>query len=491
MNTKIITLLTLFAAVALGYFLGKGSGHYGAPMASDGEQEILYWVAPMDSNFRRDQPGKSPMGMDLVPVYAGGQSTDEFSVSISASTTQNLGVRTDEAVIEPWVDAISAVGEIAWDSSKINKVYARAEGWLETLNLNSVGQQLRTGESLYGLYAPQLVTAQEEYLQALRSGNSGQINNSRRRLLALGLTTKQVEQLKQLRKAERLVDQRVDQSSVVLSLEVAAGSYVTPKTEIATLVNTDSVWVEAYLPESDAALVSVGDSLSVSIPAYPQVKVDARVDYVYPELDRATRTVKIRAIIDNSEGRYKAGMFARLDVNASQADALQVPIQSIIRMRDGNRVVVANGDGLFTVKPVRLGAESATSVVVLDGLQAGDRIVTSGQFLLDAEANGQQALTRLDSLKTAEGSATILGFPQRGQIRLEHDPIESLGWPSMNMVFAVSNSVNLMPFNKQDRVSIRISERLDGRWAITAIAPLADKQSSMDMPMKHEGMQHD
>lgn len=491
MNTKIITLLTLFAALALGYFFGKKSGGDAAPMASDSEQEILYWVAPMDSNFRRDQPGKSPMGMDLVPVYAGGQSTDEFSVSISASTTQNLGVRTGEAVIKPWLDVISAVGEIAWDGSKINKVYARAEGWLETLNLNSVGQQLLTGESLYGLYAPQLVTAQEEYLQALRSGNPGQISNSRRRLLALGLTTQQVKQLKQRRKADRLIEQRVDQSSVVLSLEVAAGSYVTPKTEIATLVNTDSVWVEAYLPESDAALVSIGDPLSVSVPAYPQENVDARVDYVYPELDKATRTVKVRAVIDNEDSRYKAGMFARMHIKASQPNALQVPSESIIRMRDGNRVVVANGDGLFTVKPVRLGAESATSVVVLDGLQAGDRIVTSGQFLLDAEANGQQALTRLNSLKTAEANATILGFPQRGQIRLQHEPIESLGWPSMNMVFAVSKSINLMPFNKQDRVSIRISERLDGDWVMTAITPVVTDQPAMDMPMNHEAMQHD
>lgn len=484
MSSKIMTLITVFAAIALGYFLGENSGQDEAPMASDSEQEILYWVAPMDANFRRDKPGKSPMGMDLVPVYAGGQSTDEFTVSIPASTTQNLGVRTDKAVIKPWINTISAVGEVTWDGSQINKVYARAEGWLETLGLNSIGQQLHAGEALYGLYAPQLVTAQEEYLRALRSGNIGQINNSRRRLLALGLSSKQVKQLKRRRKAERLVDQRVEQSSVVLSLEVAAGSYVTPKTEIATLVNTDSLWVEAYLPESDASLVSVGDPLTVSLPAYPQQAVEALVDYVYPELDYATRRVKIRAVINNPNGQYKAGMFARLEINASQADALQVPAQSIIRMRDGNRVVVANGDGLFTVKPLRLGAESATSVTVLDGLQAGDRVVTSGQFLLDAEANGQQALTRLNSLKTAEGNATILGFPKRGQIRLLHDPIPSLAWPSMNMVFSVSKSVSLMPFNKLDRVSIRISERLDGSWTITAIAPVADKQPAM-------GIQHD
>ena len=393
--------------------------------------------------------------------------------------------------MQPWVNSVSAVGGIAWDGSRINKVYARAEGWLESLGLNSIGQQLHAGDTLYGLYAPQLVTAQEEYLQALRSRNTGQINNSRRRLLALGLSNQQVEQLKQRRKAERLVEQRVDQDSIVQSLEVAAGSYVTPKTEIATLVNTGSVWVEAYLPESDASLISIGDPLTVSFSAYPQKRIGTHVDYIYPELDQATRTVKIRAVIENPEGRYKAGMFARMDIKASHADALQAPSQSIIRMRDGNRVVVANPDGLFTVKPVRLGAESATSVVILDGLQAGDRVVTSGQFLLDAEANGQQALRRLNSLRTAEGSAAILGFPKRGEIRLQHDPIESLGWPSMNMVFAVSNSVNLMPFEKEDQVNIRITERPDGSWEITAITGLVKDQPPMDMPMSHEGVNHD
>lgn len=495
MNIKFTFPLVLIAGVGLGYWGAQQTKTDTANMSGDvsSEPEILYWVAPMDTNFRRDQPGKSPMGMDLVPVYAGEQTAEENSVTISAATTQNLGVKTAEAVIKPWVKEVSAVGEVVWDGNQISKIYARAEGWLESFNLNSVGQSITANELMFSLYAPQLVTAQEEYLQALRSGNRAQINNSQRRLLALGLSDKHVQQLKSQRKTQRLVEHRIERDSVVLSLAVAKGSYVTPKTEIAAVVNTDQVWIEAFLPETDAAGLSVGDFVSVSLAAFPNQMIEAEVDYIYPELERMTRTVKIRAVIANPAGQLRAGMFARLAIRSIQADALQLPTESIIRMRDGNRVVVARGDGQFTVKPVRLGAESATSVVVVEGLNAGDRVVTSGQFLLDAEANGQQALERLTAPKTAEGTGTIWGFPRRGQIRLFHDAIESLAWPSMNMVFDVASDINLMPFNKEDRVRFRIQENLDGDWVLEHIELLAngEGQASTDSkPMTHQGMNH-
>lgn len=497
MNIKITIPLVLMAGVGLGYWGAQQteSGSENMGTEASGEPEILYWVAPMDANFRRDQPGKSPMGMDLVPVYAGEQAAEENSVTINAATTQNLGVKTAEAVVKPWVRDVAAVGEVAWDGNQINKLYARAEGWLENFKLNSVGQRILAGESVYGLYAPQLVTAQEEYLQALRSGNRAQINNSQHRLLALGLSDKQVQQLKKRRQTQRLVDHRAESEAVVLSLAVAKGSYVTPKTEIATVVNTDQVWVEAFLPETDAAGLSVGDAVSVSLTAFPNEVLDAELDYIYPELDRMTRSVKVRAVIANPTGRFRAGMFARLRIRSTQGAELQLPSQAIIRMRDGNRVVVARGDGQFTVKPVRLGAESATSVVVVEGLEAGEQVVTSGQFLLDAEANGQQALERLTTPKTAAGKGTIWGFPRRGQVRLFHDEIESLAWPSMNMVFDVASDINLMPFNKEDRVRFRIQETLDGDWLLTSIEPIANDEAkpatgASTKPMNHQGMDH-
>lgn len=496
MNIKFTFPLVLLVGVGIGYW-GAHQAQIDRNSTSgkaNYEPEVLYWVAPMDDNFRRDQPGKSPMGMDLVPVYAGEQTAEENSVTISAATTQNLGVKTTEAVIKPWVTDVSAIGEVVWDGNQISKVYARAEGWLESFNLDSVGQRIAANELMFGLYAPQLVTAQEEYLQALRSGNQVQMNNSRRRLLALGLSDTQVRQLRSQRKAQRLVEHRVESDSVVLSLAVAKGSYVTPKTEIATVVNTDQVWVEAFLPETDAANLTVGDVVTVSLAAFPNETVEAKLDYIYPELERMTRTVKVRAIVANPARQLRAGMFARLAIRSTQAKALQLPSDAIIRMRDGNRVVVARGDGQFTVKPVRLGAESSTSVVIVEGLDAGDRVVTSGQFLLDAEANGQQALERLTAARAAEGTGTIWGFPRRGQIRLFHDEIESLDWPSMNMVFDVGRDINLMPFNKEDRVRFRIQENLDGDWLLTFIEPAGnaeDQASTESEPMSQQGLDHD
>jgi len=495
MNIKITIPLVLLAGAALGYWGAQQAQPSAGNMTSEAsaEPEILYWVAPMDANFRRDKPGKSPMGMDLVPVYAGEQAGAENTVTISAATTQNLGVKTAEALVKPWVNSVTAVGEVTWDGNQVQKLYARAEGWLEKFNLNSVGQRISVGDPVYGLYAPKLVTAQEELLQALRTGNRVQINNSQRRLLALGLTEKQIQLVEKNRQTQRLVGYRVDSDAVVLSLEVAKGSYVTPTTEIATVVNTDQVWVEAFLPESDAARLSLGDPVSVYLPAFPNEVLEAELDYIYPELDRMTRSVKVRVVIANPTGRFRAGMFARVHIRSTQETSLQIPSQAVIRMRDGNRVVVARGDGQFTVKPVRTGAESATSVVIIDGLAAGDRVVTSGQFLLDAEANGQQALERLTAPRRATGTGTIWGFPRRGQIRLFHDEIESLDWSSMNRVFGVASDINLMPFNKEDRVRFHIQETLNGDWVLTAIEPMSNddgQDSPNSKPMNHQGMDH-
>lgn len=493
MKTKIFVLIALLATLVLGFLLGQSSDNPDASSSNvaAGEDEILYWVAPMDANFRRDKPGLSPMGMDLIPVYANEQSSEEFGVSISPATTQNLGVRTAVASVQPWTEQALAVGEVAWDGSQVRKLYARSNGWLESLELNSVGQALDKGDLLYGLYAPQLVTAQEEYLQALKSGQTSLIRNSHKRLLALGFSRPQAEVLKQRGKPSHLSEYRVDQDAVVLSLTVAEGSYVTPTTEIATLANTEQVWIEAYLPESKATAVKIGDPVTVTFAADSTRTASATLDYIYPEINRRTRTVKVRAVLPNPQRHLKAGMFAKLRIHTQQDEALQIPNEAVIRTRDGNRVMVAQGNGQFSVKLVQLGAENAGAVVVLDGLSEGDLVVTSGQFLLDSEANGQQAIARLNALRTASGTATILGFPRRGKIRLMHDPIESLQWPAMNMVFGVANHINLMPFNKQDHVSFQFKEEMDGDWTITSIEKTQGKPPSTKGGTNHEGMGHD
>lgn len=496
MKTKIVTLGALVAAVAAGYFLGgmKPAVNTTENMGS-AEPDVLYWVAPMDSEFRREKPGKSPMGMDLVPVYSSEESAAENSVSIDPAIAQNLGVRTAMAEIQPWTQRINAVGQVVWDGGKVTKVFARAEGWLEAFSIESVGQQVAKGQSLFGIYAPQLVTAQQEFVSALKSGNRMLVKNSRMRLLALGASATQVKEIERSKRVQRLLPYVAERDGVVTALAAAEGSYVTSKTEIATIAGTEQVWVEAEVHESDIAAVNVGDTVTVSLTAFPDKQLQATLAYIYPTLNPMTRTAKVRVVLPNVQSLLRAGMFARLQLLSEQAPALHIPREAVIRARAGNRVVVAMGGGQFVVKPVLLGAESDTVSTVLEGLEAGDKVVTSAQFLLDSEANGYQALERLTSLRNAEGRATIMGFPQRGSVRLLHEPIASIGWPAMNMVFTVADNVSLMPFNKEDQVSFVIRETLAGEWEITAIEPLLQQQHSASEPpaseMNHGGMNHD
>ena len=197
------------------------------------------------------------------------------------------------------------------------------------------------------------------------------------------------------------------------------------------------------------------------------------VAYVYPELNAATRTLRVRLQFDNPDTKLKPNMFAQVRIAAApRNDLLQVPPEAVIRAAGGERVVTASGNGRFRVVPVRIGSSNREAVEILDGLEEGDLVVTSGQFLIDSEANGAQALERLNALREASGTASIAGFPRRGQLRLVHDPIPELGWPRMNRVFDVGPGVDLMPFSKQDRVRFTLRETLDGGWEVVAIEPL-------------------
>lgn len=468
-----LTLVCLVLLAAAGGYLAAGMGkplhQQGQATNQDEEPEILYWVAPMDANFRRDGPGKSPMGMDLVPVYAGDEAGEEGAISINPAITQNLGLRLGMATLKPFQRDFEAVGSVAWSGNDISKVYARTEGWLESFELNAIGQTIRSGETIFGIYAPQLVAAQEEYLSALKSGSRTSIRASYKRLLALGVTESQITKLEKSKAAQRLLGYVADEDVVVLSMAAAKGSYVTAQTEIATFVDTRRVWVLAEVHESAASGLAIGQAATVIMPSLPGRSWKAEISYIYPELVMPSRTVKVRLELPNEDRQFRAGMLAQVAIQYTQESALQIPKESVIRAKGGNRVVVSLGAGSYVVRPVLTGAENGNSVVVLDGLKNGDEVVTSAQFLLDAEANGYQALERLRSLRSASGTAEIWGFPRWGQIRLYHDAIAELDWGAMNMVFEVADSVDLMPFNKEDRVRFEIRETLSGGWEVTSI----------------------
>lgn len=485
MNKRnIIMLAIVLLAGAAGYGLALWRVADGMAMpgpstaqrdAAGQENEILYWVAPMDANYRRDGPGKSPMGMDLVPVYKSDAAAQPHAatVQIDSQIARNLGLRTSTVRRANFARKIQTVGYTAWDETGIRILHPRAEGWLEEFNIASVGDNVRKGDVVYELYAPKLVSAQQEYLGARRSGNPGLIRAARSRLLALGVSESQVTELERRGRADERLAWRAEHDAVVIAVAARSGSFVTPMTAIATLADPAAIWVDVEVVQSQAGWIEPRQAATASVSAWPGEVWQGTVAHVYPELDAATRTQRLRLRFANPGLRLKPNMFARVSINATPRDnVLLVPREAVILAEAGARVVQALGDGRFAVRAVRTGLSDAAQIEIVDGLEAGTEVVTSGQFLIDAEANGAQALERLNALRRVAAQGRIAGFPRRGALRINHDPVAELEWPAMNMVFEVAPGTNLMPFNKRDRIAFSLQETLNGDWIVSDLQSL-------------------
>ena len=363
--------------------------------AADDERDILYWVAPMDANYRRDKPGKSPMGMKLVPVYAS-DAGDGNSVTIAPEVVQNLGIRTATAERSRLWRGIDTVGYVDYDESKVSHIHLRTEGWIEHLVAHSEGERVRKGEKLLELYSPDLVNAQEEFVQALVSGNKGLIRASRERLIALGIPMNQVKQLEKNRKVKQTISIYSPQDGVVSKLMVRHGMYVTPKNQVMSLADLSSVWLLAEVYERQADWVKVGQPAEVSTAFLPGRRWKGKVEYIYPSLDAKTRTLKVRLRFDNPDEILKPNMYTNVKIfGGPKDDAIVIPVEALIRTGREQRVVISLGDGRFESRTVTAGIESGDWVEILEGIIPGDIVVTSGQFLIDSEASLKASMQRM------------------------------------------------------------------------------------------------
>jgi membrane fusion protein, copper/silver efflux system len=368
-----------------------------AALAADDEQEILYWVAPMDANYQRDKPGKSPMGMELVPVYANA-SGDGSNVTIAPEVIQNLGVRTATVERSRLWRAIDTVGYVEYDETKVSHIHLRTEGWIEQLVAHSEGERISKGEQLLALYSPDLVNAQEEFVQALASGNTTLTRASRERLVALGIPADQARQLEKTRKVQQNIAIYSPQDGVVSKLMVRHGMYVTPKNQVMSLADLSSVWLIAEVFESQADWVKVGQSAEVSLAFLPGRIWEGTVEYIYPSLDPKTRTLKARLRFDNPDEALKPNMYANVKIyGGPKENVIVIPVEALIRTGRESRVVIALGEGRFASRTVTAGIESGDWVEIIAGLEPGEEVVTSGQFLIDSEASLKASMTRMQS----------------------------------------------------------------------------------------------
>jgi Cu(I)/Ag(I) efflux system membrane fusion protein len=395
MNIRSVSALLLVAigGIAAGYFLAQPDGENATVTRSD----VLYWVAPMDPNYRRDEPGKSPMGMDLVPVYAEEKDTRSGVVTIDPVVANNLGVRTEVAKFSSLSRRIETVGYVAYDEDTLQHVHTRVDGWIEKLVTKSTGDRVEKGQLLFELYSPALVNAQEEYLAALRSDSIALQRASKQRLTALGIAEAEVARLARQRQVQQRVNVLADRDGVIAHLGVREGIYVTPSTEVMSVAQLDSVWVIAEILERQASWVEPGQPVEVQLEYMPDTRLNGTIDYIYPELDPVTRTLKARVRFENPGENLRPNMFARVMISGrSTGDIVNVPKSAVIRSGESNRVVVDLGNGRYLSKPVLVGIESGDRVAIRGGLETGERVVTSAQFLIDSESNIDSALRRYE-----------------------------------------------------------------------------------------------
>ena len=482
MNRYLFILLAAAVGVAGGYYLGvgrSGTTDGQAEPAGDTEPEILYWVAPMDPNFRRDQPGKSPMGMDLVPVYADAASGSD-GVSINPAMENSLGVRTEAAQVRPLWRRVEATGYVGLDETRISHINLRTQGWVERLLVNAEGERVSRGDLLFELYSPELVNAQKEYLQSLRRGDERLVRGADEKLRALGMIRSEIDSLKTAGKASENIKVVAPRDGIITELKVREGMFVQPNTTAISLADLSSVWLQAEVFESQAEWVAEGQAAEAWLDYLPGSVFAGEVDYIYPVLDPQTRTLRVRLRFDNPGEKLKPNMYARVSIfGRLRPRALSIPRQALIRGPERDRVVLSTGEGRFHVHEVLTGMESGEWIEIIAGIEEGDEVVTSAQFLIDSEASLAGSIVRLgqvdgsaesDEPVTAIGSGWIEEIKvAEGRMRVSHGPIDALGWPAMNMELEVEPQVDLAAFTVGQDIRFQLQQGSSGRFVITAV----------------------
>ncbi len=374
--------------------------------AGSGERKILYYRHPMGLPDVSPVPRKDAMGMDYIPVYEGEEQEQEDAsvVRVSLDRVQRLGVRTEPVVRRGLARQVRATGTIQADERRLAVVTTKIEGWIEKLLVNATGEPVRRGQALMRVYSPALVQAQQEYVLALQAAQAaaqggdglGQrlAEGAERRLRNLDFPADQLERLRRDGEARRLVTLRAPASGVVLEKMAVEGMRFLPGEPLYRLADLSTVWVVAEVPEQDLPSVAVGQKAAVTLKARPDRTLEGQVAFVYPTITPATRTGKVRIELANPKGELKTDMYASVELQAlvGAPDALAVPASAVIDSGARQIVLVERGEGRFEPRPVRLGARGSGYVEVREGVQEGERVVVTANFLIDAESNLQAAL---------------------------------------------------------------------------------------------------
>lgn len=494
-----IVVAVIVAAVAAGagyglYWFGMSRGMQmaGAPGKGDPStgKKVLYWHDPMVPGQKFDKPGKSPfMDMQLVPVYEdSGGSTG--GASVDARMQQSLGVRTTEVIKGTVTPGVEAVGSVAYNERDVAVVQARSNGFVEKLYVRAPLDPVRKGQPLAELYVPDWVAAQEEYLSARRLAGTRMeslIEGARQRMRLVGMSESQIRQVESTGKVQARLVTYAPIDGVVAELAAREGMTVMSGAPLYRINGLRTVWVNAEVRENEAAQVKVGNEVEARAAALPGKVFKGQVSAILPEVNAATRTLKARVELANPGGDLKPGMFAIVSFTpAVRKEMLVVPSEAVIQTGRRSVVIVAQADGRFAPVEVQTGIEADGRTEIQKGLEAGQKVVVSGQFLIDSEASLRASEARMGEANAEssskesfhKGNGKVLSVdPASGRVELDHDPIPSLKWPRMTMGFQAEDKSQLASIKPGDRVEFELyaEAKKEGEFTLRSIRRAASK----------------
>ncbi|MEZ9874761.1 efflux RND transporter periplasmic adaptor subunit [Vibrio breoganii] len=508
MNKLTIALLSLVVGGVAGgvsvQYLSMHAHVKSEDMSTTGSDEPLYWVAPMDPNYQRDKPGKSPMGMDLVPVYAedlAGGNDQPGTVKIDPAVENNLGVKVSTATLDTLQPKLDTVGYVRFDESRLWQTNVRVNGWVQKLNVNAVGEKVTKGQVLFTFYSPELVKAQEELLNAYRSKRKSIANGARQRLLSLGVDSAQLNYVLKRGKAIQNIAVKAPSDGVVATLDIREGSYITPAMVTLSAGPLDKVWVDAEVFERESHWLENGATVDMIADALPGESWQGEVDYIYPILDADSRTFKVRLVFDNPDFRLKPNMFASLSINAvSDEPSILIPRSAVIRSGGMTRVVLSLGEGKYRSARIEVGREDVNSIEVLQGLEEGDRVVTSAHFMLDSESSQTADLSRINGVEAPQETAWAKGeitdvMLDHGMLTINHEPVPEWDWPGMTMNFNLAKEVEVESMQVGQSIDFEMRKSSSGQYEIVdyqlgeiTVAPEVWVKGNITMLMADFGM---
>ncbi|MBD8805479.1 MULTISPECIES: efflux RND transporter periplasmic adaptor subunit [Pseudomonas] len=475
-NGALLVGVSLALGIAGGYWFAhqRMSGVIGAspeqsPNSSE-EREALYWYDPMYPQQKFDKPGKSPfMDMQLVPQYAGGAG-DRATVSIDPSLTQNLGLRFATVTRGIFNSSLDVTGVLGFNERDVAVIQPRTTGFVERVYANAPGDVLKANAALADILVPEWAAAQTEFLALKRSADAELLAAARQRLRLTGMPAALISQVERSGKVQPTLKLTTPISGVLQELNVRAGMTVTTGETLARVNGLDTVWLAVAVPESDAGAITVGQAVEARLPAFPGEMLNGKVSAILPETNPDSRTLRIRVELPNPDGRLRPGLTAQVRLNRStEQSVLWVPSEAVIRTGRRALVMLAEDAGRYRPVEVLLGQESDGKTAIVKGLEAGQKVVTSGQFLLDSEASlkGIAARTEEESppSETAssfhEADGQIVEINDK-EVTLAHGPFKTLGMPGMTMTFPLASPALMQGLKAGDKVRVAVSQTDDG-----------------------------